>query len=242
VHGQRLPLPAPRVLFALARQLSGRSVGRRQIGSCNTGNQAVDRHAPAQHAPAEPIDDGDEVHEAARHRDVRDVGSPDLVRSSDRQRVQQIRIYLVTWRRLRRVRPTVNGSNRHPLHQRRDVQATDRDAFAAEQIPQRAAAGKRIGHVQFVDPAHDGEVGGPYEANRIRAALREQGTIPVIPGHRDRKRPIQYDKRRYKDRWRVEAMFCRLKDFRRIATRYDKLARDFLSAVSLAAAAAAFWL
>ena len=78
-----------------------------------------------------------------------------------------------------------------------------------------------------------------YDANRIRAALREQGTIPVIPGRRNRKRPIQYDERRYKDRWRVEAMFCRLKDFRRIATRYDKLARNFLSAVSLAAAAPA---
>jgi transposase len=80
-----------------------------------------------------------------------------------------------------------------------------------------------------------------YDANRIRAILREQGSIPVIPGRRNRKRPIQYDERRYKDRWRVEAMFCRLKDFRRIATRYDKLARNFLSAVSLAAAVA-FWL
>ena len=80
-----------------------------------------------------------------------------------------------------------------------------------------------------------------YDANRIRATLREQGTIPVIPGRRNRKRPIQYDERRYKDRWRVEAMFCRLKDFRRIATRYDKLARNFLLAVSLAAAVA-FWI
>lgn len=52
--------------------------------------------------------------------------------------------------------------------------------------------------------------------------MREQGTIPVIPGRRNRKRPIQYDERRYKDRWRVEAMFCHLKHFRRIATRYDK--------------------
>ena len=80
-----------------------------------------------------------------------------------------------------------------------------------------------------------------YDANRIKAALREQGTIPVIPGRRIRKRPIHYGKRRYKDRWRVEAMFCRLNDFRRIATRYDKHARNFLSAVSLAAAVA-FWL
>ena len=75
-----------------------------------------------------------------------------------------------------------------------------------------------------------------YDANRIRASLREQGTIPVIPGRRNRKRPIQYDERRYKDRWRVEAMFCRLKDFRRIFTRYDRLARNFLASVCLAAA------
>jgi transposase len=80
-----------------------------------------------------------------------------------------------------------------------------------------------------------------YHSNRLRATLREQGTIPVIPGRRNRKRPIQYDERRYKDRWRVEAMFCRLMDFRRIATRYDKLARNYLSAVALAAAIA-FWL
>ena len=77
-----------------------------------------------------------------------------------------------------------------------------------------------------------------YDANRIRTSLREQGTIPVIPGRRNRKRPIQYDERRYKDRWRVDAMFCRLKDFRRFATRYDNLARNFLSAVNLAAAVA----
>jgi transposase len=80
-----------------------------------------------------------------------------------------------------------------------------------------------------------------YDANRLRRALRDQGTIPVIPGRRNRKRPIQYDERRYRDRWLVEAMFCRLKDFRRVATRYDKLARNYQSAVALAAAVA-FWL
>ena len=80
-----------------------------------------------------------------------------------------------------------------------------------------------------------------YDANQLRATLRDQGTIPVIPGRRNRKRAIQYDKCRYTDRWRVEAMFCRLKDFRRVATRYDKLARNYLSAVALAAAIA-FWL
>ena len=80
-----------------------------------------------------------------------------------------------------------------------------------------------------------------YDANRLRSKLRDQGAIPVIPGRRNRKRPIQYDERRYRDRWLVEAMFCRLKDFRRVATRYDKLARTFLDTVTLAAIYA-FWL
>lgn len=74
-----------------------------------------------------------------------------------------------------------------------------------------------------------------YDANRIRATLHEQGPISVIPGCRNRKRPIQYDERRYKDRWRVDAMFCRLKDFRRIATPYDRCAHTFMSAISIAA-------
>ena len=65
--------------------------------------------------------------------------------------------------------------------------------------------------------------------------------MPVIPGTRSRKRPIQYDKLRYKDRWRAEAVFCRLKDFRRVATRYDKLARNYASAVALAAVRRRGW-
>jgi hypothetical protein len=66
------------------------------------------------------------------------------------------------------------------------------------------------------------------------------GTVPIIPGRRSRKRPIRHDHRRYCDHWRIEAAFCRLKDFRRVATRYDKLAINFLSAVVLAAIIA-FW-
>ena len=55
-----------------------------------------------------------------------------------------------------------------------------------------------------------------------------------------RKRKIRHDKSRYQERWRIEATFNRLKDFRRIATRYDKLARNYASAVALAAVIA-FW-
>ena len=48
-------------------------------------------------------------------------------------------------------------------------------------------------------------------------------------------------KRLYKLRWRIEAAFARLKDFRRVATRYDKLARNYVASVCLAAALA-WWI
>ncbi len=79
-----------------------------------------------------------------------------------------------------------------------------------------------------------------YDANALRGALRSGGTTPIIPGRRCRKRPIRHDKRRYRDRWRIEVAMCRLKELRRIATRYDKLAVNFASAVALAAVVA-FW-
>ena len=60
------------------------------------------------------------------------------------------------------------------------------------------------------------------------------------PGKRGRKRKIRHDKPCYRERWRIEATFNRLKDFRRIATRYDKLARNYVSAVALVAVIA-FW-
>ena len=79
-----------------------------------------------------------------------------------------------------------------------------------------------------------------YDANALRNRLRAVGAQPVIPGRINRKRIIRYDEKRYRDRWRIEAAFCRLKDFRRVATRYDKLAANFLSALALAAIIA-FW-
>jgi transposase len=79
-----------------------------------------------------------------------------------------------------------------------------------------------------------------YDADALRRDLRKTGTTPIIPGRRTRKRAIRYDRSRYKDRWRIEAAFCRLKDFRRVATRYDKLAANFASAVAIASVVA-FW-
>ena len=73
-----------------------------------------------------------------------------------------------------------------------------------------------------------------YDADAFRRELRALGTTPIIPGRCNRKRPIRHHEARYKDRWRIEAAFCRLKDFRRVATRHDKLATNFASTVAIA--------
>ncbi len=69
----------------------------------------------------------------------------------------------------------------------------------------------------------------------------ERGITPCIPGRKSRTKPVKYDKRRYKSRSRIEIMFGRLKDWRRVATRYDRCPTVFLSAVALAATVL-FWL
>lgn len=74
-----------------------------------------------------------------------------------------------------------------------------------------------------------------YDANSLRDRLAETKTEAVIPSTRSRKAPIPDDAEAYRDRNRIERAFGRLKDWRRIATRYDKLARNFASAVALAA-------
>ena len=64
-----------------------------------------------------------------------------------------------------------------------------------------------------------------YDADALRRAVREAGAVPVIPGRSNRKRAVRYDRERYRGRHLIENAFCRLKDFRRAATHYDKLAR-----------------
>ena len=75
-----------------------------------------------------------------------------------------------------------------------------------------------------------------YDSAELRDALHERGTKAVIPNRSNRKQPFSFSKRLYKLRWRIENAFNRLKDFRRIATRYDSLARNYLASVCLTAA------
>ena len=74
-----------------------------------------------------------------------------------------------------------------------------------------------------------------YDAERFREALQDKAIRACIPGRKKRKTPVKYDKRRYKRRNRIEIMFGRLKDWRRVATRYDRCPKVFLSAIALAA-------
>jgi transposase len=74
-----------------------------------------------------------------------------------------------------------------------------------------------------------------YDTNKLRQLLASQGTEAVIPSIARRKPLIPYDPLAYRQRNLIERMFCRLKDFRRVATRYDKLARNFLAGIMLAA-------
>ncbi|MCU9850108.1 IS5 family transposase [Defluviimonas sp. WL0024] len=80
-----------------------------------------------------------------------------------------------------------------------------------------------------------------YDADWFRDALKDKGISPCIPGRKSRGKAVRYDKRRYKRRNRIEIMFGRLKDWRRVATRYDRCPKVFLSAVALAATVM-FWL
>jgi transposase len=80
-----------------------------------------------------------------------------------------------------------------------------------------------------------------YDSARFRDALTTRGITPCIPSTRSRKQSIPHDVLLYRQRYRVEIMFGRLKDWRRIAMRYDRCAQTFFSAIALAATVT-FWL
>ena len=74
-----------------------------------------------------------------------------------------------------------------------------------------------------------------YDSNWLRAALTDRGIAPCIPSTKSRKVPLPYDATLYKQRHKIENMFGRLKDWRRVATRYDRCAHTFFSAICIAA-------
>jgi transposase len=74
-----------------------------------------------------------------------------------------------------------------------------------------------------------------YDSNALRQLIAQLGAEAVIPPSSLRVRQIPYDRLAYRSRNLVERLWCRLKDWRRVATRYDKLARNFLAAAIIAA-------
>ena len=75
-----------------------------------------------------------------------------------------------------------------------------------------------------------------YDSAELRQWLDKRGTKPVVPNRANRLQPFHFNKTAYKQRHHIENAFCRLKDFRRVFTRYDKLARNFLASLCIAAA------
>jgi transposase len=73
-----------------------------------------------------------------------------------------------------------------------------------------------------------------YDDNRTRACIQDLGAEAVIPPRSCRKMPIEYDVFRYRARHAVENLFCKLKRFRSVATRYDKTTRNYAAMVAIA--------
>ena len=76
-----------------------------------------------------------------------------------------------------------------------------------------------------------------YDAGHLHQAIDDAGAEAVIPARSNRKAPQDYDKALYKDRNLIERFFNKLKQFRRVATRYDKLLANYEGFVQLAAIA-----
>ncbi len=74
-----------------------------------------------------------------------------------------------------------------------------------------------------------------YDSDQFVATVEATKAVPVIPARKNRRQPRDYDKELYKERNLVERFFQKIKDFRRIATRYERLARNYQAMLSLVA-------
>jgi transposase len=75
-----------------------------------------------------------------------------------------------------------------------------------------------------------------YDSNQVRDHLKEKEIEPVIPPRSNRTETIPFDKDSYKLRNKIERLFNKMKHFRRIATRYEKLGQTFLALIHLVVA------
>jgi transposase len=118
--------------------------------------------------------------------------------------------------------------------------AADEDtALAVDVLPGQAHDAPHLGRLVARTVARVGPVAQVvgdrgFDGGPPRRACRRHGAEPVIPAKRTARRPEPVDAVAYRERNRVERLFATLKEFRRVATRYDKLRSSFLGWVHLA--------
>ncbi|GBR04100.1 hypothetical protein AOE01nite_14830 [Acetobacter oeni] len=83
--------------------------------------------------------------------------------------------------------------------------------------------------------------GRRYDSNKTKLSLAEQNITACIPPKKNRKSKLAYNRHLYKKRHHIENMFAKLKDWRRVAIRYDRCAHTFMAAIHIAASFI-FWL
>ena len=121
---------------------------------------------------------------------MRDIHSPHLVRPLDRHAAQKIRVNLVSWRGLGRVRPAIQRLNAHAPHHRPHHLPADDNTLAAQQIPQHPATREWVIQMQGIDPSHDRKLGrrhrpwfiveaAPAEPQQFRLLHQRKVMAPV---------------------------------------------------------------
>ena len=100
---------------------------------------------------------------------------------------------------------------------------------------QRGDAPVAIDLLRQVPPSQVLYADAAYDSDALRQVLLGRGTVPVIPNNSTRKRRHPFNRHLYRRRNVIERTFCRLKDLRRVATRYDRLACTYDATVCLAA-------
>src|SRR6516162_5127214 len=114
-----------------------------------------DRQPPRKHAPTEPIEHDGEVDKAPRHRNIRNVHRPDLVRPRDLNATQQIRVDLVARLRRASARTAIKRFYPHAPHQRSYMPTADLAPLGSKQASQHARTGEWVLQVQPIEAIHD---------------------------------------------------------------------------------------
>ena len=140
------------------------------------------RQPPSEDVAARPVHDRHQVEEAAPHRDIGDVGAPDMVRPLDRQAPQQIRVDPVLGVGRAGARRPIDRLKPHQAHQTTGPAAPDANALSAQVTDHLAGAVKGILQEQLVDPPHQRQGLRALPLRLVverRAPDRQQAALPA---------------------------------------------------------------